>query len=43
MTFNDRFGGARRVAVDEVRGALETLARALSERFELEDELLGAL
>ncbi|HEX7035023.1 MAG TPA: Rsd/AlgQ family anti-sigma factor [Pseudomonadales bacterium] len=42
MTFNDRFGGARRVVIDEVRGALEVLARALSERFELEDELLGA-
>lgn len=43
VAFHDRFGAVRRVRIDEVRQALELLARALSERFELEDELLAAL
>lgn len=42
MSFNDRFGAAREIQVSEVKRALEPLARALSSRFELEDELLCA-
>jgi regulator of sigma D len=42
MAFNDRFGAVREIRVAEVKEALEPLARALSNRFELEDELLCA-
>lgn len=42
MAFNDRFGAVRDVSVADVKGALEQLARELSNRFEMEDELLCA-
>lgn len=42
MAFNDRFGHLAAVRVSEVKQALEQMARVLSTRFELEDELLYA-
>lgn len=42
MTFNDRFGAGRDIDVAEVKHALEQMAQVLSERFEVEDALLGA-
>ena len=42
VAFNDRFGEATEVRVPEVKAALEQIARALSARFELEDQLLYA-
>ncbi len=40
IEFNDRYGSLTEVRVPEVKAALERLAQVLSERFELEDELL---
>lgn len=40
VVFNDRFGDAREIRVQDVKTELERIARALSTRFELEDELL---
>ncbi len=42
MAFNDRFGEVENVRLSEVKNALEQIARMLSTRFELEDELLHA-
>ena len=42
MAFNDRFGELRTIRVADVKAALEQIARVLSTRFELEDELLYA-
>lgn len=40
MSFNDRFGDVEHAQLGEVREALEKIARVLSTRFELEDDLL---
>jgi regulator of sigma D len=42
MAFNDRFGDLNAIRVADVKCALEQVARVLSARFELEDELLYA-
>ncbi|MEQ8860648.1 MAG: Rsd/AlgQ family anti-sigma factor [Pseudomonadales bacterium] len=42
ILFNDRFGALAEVRVPEVKAALEQMAQVLSERFELEDQLLYA-
>lgn len=42
MAFNDRYGDATDIRVSEVKASLEQIARVLSSRFELEDELLCA-
>lgn len=42
ILFNDRFGSLTEVRVPEVKAALERIAQVLSERFELEDQLLYA-
>lgn len=42
MAFNDRFGSLGSIRVTDVKPALEQMARVLSTRFELEDELLDA-
>ncbi|MEZ5559255.1 MAG: Rsd/AlgQ family anti-sigma factor [Pseudomonadales bacterium] len=40
MSFNDRFGNVRDVDLAALKSGLERIARVLSTRFELEDELL---
>lgn len=42
VAFNDRFGNGVEAPVADVKTALERIARALSARFELEDQLLCA-
>ena len=42
VAFNDRFGNGVEAPIPEVKEALERIARALSARFELEDQLLYA-
>jgi len=42
VAFNDRFGELGEVQVPALKAALEQIARALSARFELEDQLLYA-
>lgn len=42
VAFNDRFGDLQDAGSQELRSALEQIARVLSARFELEDQLLAA-